>query len=210
MLQKAGRRAFVPLDPTLTTMTNGPSIMASSRICSIDACDKPTIARGWCGNHYYRWNTHGDPLGGGTSKGDAMRFITEIALPYTGDDCLIWPYSRDVAGRAKININGSQKVVARYVCEKVNGPPPTPKHVAAHECGNGHLGCIAPLHVSWKTHIENKGDEIRHGTRYMKLSNLDVEKIRSLQGVIIQRDIAKMFGVSLECISKIIRNLSRA
>lgn len=30
------------------------------RICSVDGCEKPTWARGWCGMHYRRWHTHGD------------------------------------------------------------------------------------------------------------------------------------------------------
>lgn len=30
--------------------------------CSIDDCVGPVIARGWCGKHYMRWRTHGDPL----------------------------------------------------------------------------------------------------------------------------------------------------
>lgn len=29
--------------------------------CSIDGCETPAIARGWCGKHYSRWNRHGDP-----------------------------------------------------------------------------------------------------------------------------------------------------
>lgn len=36
-------------------------------ICSIDGCEKPRVGRGWCARHWYRWKTHGDPLGGGPS-----------------------------------------------------------------------------------------------------------------------------------------------
>lgn len=35
--------------------------------CSIDGCQKPAVGRGWCARHWYRWKTHGDPLGGGPS-----------------------------------------------------------------------------------------------------------------------------------------------
>ena len=31
------------------------------RICSIPGCEKSVLARGWCGTHYRRWHTHGDP-----------------------------------------------------------------------------------------------------------------------------------------------------
>lgn len=30
--------------------------------CSIDACDKAAVARGWCPAHWWRWSKHGDPL----------------------------------------------------------------------------------------------------------------------------------------------------
>lgn len=31
-------------------------------ICSIEGCEKPHYARGWCKKHWYRWRRHGDPL----------------------------------------------------------------------------------------------------------------------------------------------------
>lgn len=36
--------------------------MADRAICSVEGCDKPTEARGWCHKHYQRWRSNGDPL----------------------------------------------------------------------------------------------------------------------------------------------------
>lgn len=33
----------------------------TKRVCSINECEKPHIARGWCFMHYQRWRRHGDP-----------------------------------------------------------------------------------------------------------------------------------------------------
>jgi 5-methylcytosine-specific restriction endonuclease McrA len=37
----------------------------TARPCSIEACGRLVVARGWCGAHYRRWHLYGDPLGGG-------------------------------------------------------------------------------------------------------------------------------------------------
>lgn len=36
--------------------------MAHSRICSVEGCGKPHLARGWCAAHLKRWRKHGDPM----------------------------------------------------------------------------------------------------------------------------------------------------
>jgi hypothetical protein len=33
--------------------------MKTTRACSIDGCERPHTARGWCGTHYQRWRTQG-------------------------------------------------------------------------------------------------------------------------------------------------------
>jgi hypothetical protein len=47
-------------------------------ICSIDGCDAPHKAHGWCRRHYYRWQANGDPLvmrprGGAYGSGGGVR-----------------------------------------------------------------------------------------------------------------------------------------
>jgi hypothetical protein len=29
----------------------------------VETCDKPSVTRGWCGAHYWKWRKYGDPLG---------------------------------------------------------------------------------------------------------------------------------------------------
>lgn len=33
-----------------------------TKCCSIEGCDQPHDARGWCKTHYMRWRSNGDPL----------------------------------------------------------------------------------------------------------------------------------------------------
>ncbi|WEX10290.1 helix-turn-helix transcriptional regulator [Chelativorans sp. AA-79] len=189
--------------------------MAAIRICKIPGCDKAPKARGWCSMHYDRWRVHGDPLGGReTFNGEPERFFREVVLSYKGDECLIWPYGRDRHGYGKLRRNGRDRVVSRLICEEVNGPPPTPQHEAAHECGCGNLGCVTQAHIIWKTRTENQSDKLTHGTHnrgkqhgLSKLTEHDVRQIRALRGKMHQRDLAEMFGVSPTTISQIQRRL---
>lgn len=138
---------------------------ATGAPCSVDGCGKPTVARGWCTSHWTRWSRHGDPQGGDTGKGELPRFFREIVLAYDGNNCLPWPFGRHHNGYASMLSEGQTKYVHRLVCEEANGPPPTPKHDAAHSCGRGHEGCVTRRHLRWATRAENEADKIRHGTR---------------------------------------------
>lgn len=183
--------------------------------CSIEGCERNAHRsargiRGYCENHYKRFRRHGDPLGGGTSRGEPLRFINEVVLSYSGDDCLIWPYGRNADGRAQCRIDGKQTYVQRYVCKIAHGEPPTPKHESAHSCGKGHLGCVAKSHLSWKTMKENQADRLIHGTSprgensgSAKLTEPQVIEIRALRGLEPTRAIAKRYSVSPQTVSAI-------
>lgn len=192
--------------------------MATKSVCKIDDCGKPAAnGRGWCNGHYLRWHRHGDPLGGSTSRGAVNRYINEVVLVYTGAECLIWPFARNTHGRAVVKNSDGTSVVSRLVCEVINGPPPSPLHDAAHECGQGHEGCVAPGHLTWKTKSENEHDRVRHGTSNRgercgaaKLSEAQVRQIRKMSGTLTQMEIADMFGVSRRCIGHIVRRVNWA
>lgn len=89
----------------------------------------------------------------------------EAHANHAGDECLIWPFSRNNQGYADGWISKKRWLIHRYYCQLKNGPPPTPKHHAAHSCGKGKAGCVNPNHVSWKTAKENTADKVQHGTQ---------------------------------------------
>lgn len=178
--------------------------MANSRLCSIPDCDKPHYCNGFCKMHYTRILRHGDPSGGRTPRGEPLRWVHEVALSHTGNDCLMWPYSRGDHGYGKLTTADGKRVGAhRYLCELVHGAPPTTKHEAAHSCGRGHLGCVSLHHLEWKTRAENEADKLIHNTHQRgerhgrsKLTERQVIEIINLKGIESQINIAKRFGVS--------------
>lgn len=184
--------------------------MAKHRICSITDCDKTAISRTWCRNHYRRWKKHGDPLGGRTCRGEVAAYLANVVLPFSGDDCLLWPYSRTAKGYAQVRHEGRIDRVHVLVCERVRGPRPFNGADAAHSCGNGHLGCVNPHHLSWKTHAENMADMVEHGTSpngerhgMAKLTENEVKIIRASLGRQSRRWLSDKFGVSIGTIKDV-------
>lgn len=180
--------------------------------CSVEGCGRPVKCKSLCCGHYERQRRLGSPTAGQRAfRGEALRFFREVILRFKGDDCLTWPYGKP-DGRARMAYEGRDVLVSRIACEKVNGLPPTPKHQAAHLCGNGHLGCVNPRHLSWKTHTENMADKLIHGTHnrgerhgMAKLKTEDVLAIRSLRYSASQDEIARKFGVCPQYVGTIQR-----
>lgn len=179
-------------------------------ICQIDGCEKPTKARGLCGAHYHRMRRHGDPHGGKTAHGEPERYLREIVLCFEGKECLTWPYQRSGGGYGYVGKGSARLGAHRVVCEAYRGPPPSPRHEAAHSCGNGHLGCVNPRHLSWKTPSENQADRLAHGTMLRgsshpgaQLTESAVQEIRALRGVVAGKEVARRYGVSRATVSQI-------
>lgn len=122
---------------------------------------------------------------------------------HEGGDCLFWPYHISAKGGCNVRIGGRRIIAQRHMCELKNGPPPTPKHEAAHSCGKGHLGCINPNHLRWATKLENERDKVAHGTaprgerqNHAKLTAEQVVEIRSLSATHSNRELADRYGVT--------------
>lgn len=147
-----------------------------------------------------------------TSKGEGKAYRWLLAhKDYQHDDwCLVWPFARDKHGRGLLGCNGEHHWAHRLMCRLVKGEPPTESHTAAHNCGNGHGGCINPHHLSWKTQAENLEDCREHGTlvrhhggNVRRILPEEVEAIRGARGFQTQAQLAAKFGVSEGTISDI-------
>lgn len=130
---------------------------------------------------------------------------------YPHDDwCLIWPFARHNNGRGLGGHNGKSYRAHRMMCQLAHGEPPTPEHQAAHSCGNGHLGCANPRHLSWKTASENLMDCSIHGThpksRFGAKGRFDADQIAQIRELLkthTHRAIAEMFGANETTIGNI-------
>jgi plasmid maintenance system antidote protein VapI len=134
----------------------------------------------------------------------------ENALLCQSDDCIIWPFYKLKGGYGSTTKlqDGKTYLAHRWICERIHGPPPTSKHEAAHSCGNGHLACANPKHVSWKTASQNRLDKRNHGTQSLvggrKMTPVLIRKIRELAGKLTQREIAVKFGITQSNVSTIV------
>lgn len=144
-------------------------------------------------------------------RNEAMRFA-QAAASCTATACLTWPFAVS-AGRAMVRYDGNTRPASRFICQIAKGPPPTSRHEAAHSCGRGSEGCVNGSHLDWKTPKENHADMVEHGT-YMarethpgaRITEADVERIRSLRGCTTQASIAALFGISKGHVGNIQRN----
>lgn len=140
-------------------------------------------------------------------KGAGIKFLRDH-VGYQDPKCLTWPLAREWQGYGILGHDGRRFKAHRYMCELAHGKPPTPKHEAAHSCGNGHLGCVNPRHLSWKTRAENQQDRSRHGRsniqgRARKLTYAQALQVRAEQGKTPVCYLADRYGVSRGVIRKI-------
>lgn len=108
-----------------------------------------------------------------------------------------------------------QSRVAVLVCTAFHGRPCLPKQEVRHLDGTRNNDSADNL--CWGTSLENKADQIRHGTKLhgdrhhnTVLSEASVDQIRLLRGQKKQREVATQFGTTQSYISEIWSGKRRA
>jgi uncharacterized protein (DUF433 family) len=180
-------------------------------VCSVPDCGGAPYGHGYCSRHYQRWVRHGGPEKGGTGKGAPAKWLKEN-LRYDQDDCLIWPFGRNVVSGypSYVMVNRLYDSGHRHMCRLVHGDPPDGMD-ASHSCGAGQSGCVNPQHLRWATRSENMRDTLTHGTSnrgnaqgYGKLSPDDVHVIyQRLAGGDKQDDIAADYQITQSMVAQI-------
>lgn len=126
-----------------------------------------------------------------------------LRKPFPGSTGI--PYLALDADQGKRRATG----VNRLVLMAFVGPPPTPKHEAAH--WDGDTSNNRPGNLRWATSKENHADKIRHGTtargELQHMAKLTASKVIEIRGRIAsgekQRSIAASFNVDQSTIADI-------
>ena len=172
--------------------------------CTIDGCaNERCNSHGYCWRHYTRLRRHGDVSA--TQFGKPQAWLL-AHVEHEVEGCLTWPFGGRDNGYGTLVFDVEHDSAHRKMCELKHGPAPSPTHHAAHSCGRGHLGCVHPDHLSWKTPVENNADKLLHGTHSRgernsgaRLKARDIFEIRRLYAVNRKesyRAIGQRYGVS--------------
>ena len=125
-------------------------VQRTKKQCSVDGCENPAHARGWCKKHYLRWHKHGDPLKLVYFSDPEESFAARTEWQ---GDCLIWIAGKNNMGYGKISIGGGATMYAhRYAWERANGPIPEGTEID-HICHTPL--CCNPDHLRLSNRSEN-------------------------------------------------------
>lgn len=192
--------------------------------CSVELCETPVYARGWCNRHWQRWRRHGDPtaLHPGSSYSVGERQRDRVARDIADRDrSACWLDSFVQHHRQGYPLIG-KRMVGHLALEADGKPRPSrPQHVMRHLCeGGGDPRCWNPDHLAWGTYAENSQDMLDHGRHRTnpavgeraskaRLTEIQVRDIRERLAIGESgRGLSREYGVAPSAISNINRRLT--
>jgi len=145
--------------------------MKATRVCSIEGCERPHRARGWCTTHWWRWRQYGTTEDRPPKKGRtfvrtplAERLFARLVERENG--CLEWTGPPGTGGYGQIKVGKKMVGAHRVAWELANGERIPTGMVVCHACDNPP--CCNPEHLFVGTYSDNNldmGQKWRHGNR---------------------------------------------
>ena len=127
------------------------------KVCSIEGCDRPVNARGWCKPHYRRWARWGD------STYDALTLVNRLDRKINRTlGCWLWTGALNDMGYPQIQQNGTRRYAHRIMHELHIGPIPEGYDID-HLCSTP--ACVRPSHLEAVTRSENMKRMWQRGER---------------------------------------------
>ena len=190
------------------------------RRCSIEGCDGPVFARGWCNRHYKTWRRNGDPTlviphpAKFKTQDVSERFWSKV---HVTDGCWIWQASLNALGYGRFGLDGKVVGAHRVAYMLAVGPIPDGLMVL-HHCDTP--ACVRPDHLYVGTHDDNMRDKadrkrvvVRTGPSHSnsKLSTAQVREIRerAASGEPVAHIARSLPGIGRTQVYRIVRGESR-
>lgn len=134
------------------------------KTCSVDGCTKPSVARGWCKNHWQTWSRNGIPTVLKLDPDPAKRFWQKVLKTA---ECWLWTGCTTAAnGYGQITVNHRRMLAHVFSYELLHGTVVGPGLEIDHSCSNP--SCVNPAHLEAVTHRENSLRTILRGRNHNK------------------------------------------
>lgn len=136
--------------------------------CSIEGCERPHSAFGWCAMHGARWRRTGDPEFVSVIRGDLRSCVGSKIDQTSASPCWQWTGKPARSGYGRQTVDGRSREAHLVVYELMVGPIPEGMTLD-HECHNEaarrgecvggtacqHRLCVNPAHLVPKPMAEN-------------------------------------------------------
>lgn len=120
--------------------------------------------------------------------------------------CWLWSGGVNADGYGTARFGNRTDLAHRISWRVHRGPIPAGAHIL-HYCDTPP--CVNPTHLFAGSHADNMADRQAKGNTAAKLTDAEVRRVRSVGGLLKQREIALAFGISQPLVSMILSGAHR-